>query len=117
MIYGALDPFLELPDSRSQRSPVPGALDAFRVDYAGYRSHCRIDSIVDHDVRIQIYRFQLVFGTSQPSNQRLWIFGPPGGKALYQRLCRWREGANEHRIGERGNKILRSLHVDVPDHM
>src|ERR1700674_1417415 len=98
MIYGALDPVLELLDTCSQGSAVSGALDAFRVDYAGYRSHRRIDSIVDHDVRIQIYRFQLVFGTSQSSNKRFGIFGPPGRKALHQSLCRWRKDENEHRL-------------------
>src|ERR1700704_489249 len=117
MIYGALNPVLELLDACSQSAAIPGAPDVFRVDNARYRSNGRIDSIVHHDVRIQIYRFQLVFGTSQSSNQRFGIFGAPGGQALYKRLRRRGKNENEHRLGEYRDKLLRSLYVDVHDHM
>src|SRR6202162_3400878 len=117
MIYRALNSVLELPQTRSKGSPVPGALDAFRVDYAGNRSHGRIDSIVDHDVRIQIYRFQLVFGTSQSSNERFGIFRPSCREALYQSLCRRRKAENEERLRKWGGKLFGTLRVDVHDHV
>src|SRR3989337_1370682 len=83
------------------------------VDDPGNLLYSGFHLIIHDDVRIQIYRLQLLFGTLEPKSQRSRVLRLAGLEALQQHLGGRRQDEDEQSGWKRSLKLAGSLDVDI----